>query len=109
LRSDKPTKPQVSTRRFWGSTALALKADNASAGELQNAVGKAVDSLGRLDIFVSNAGILTRGTIDCFSIDEFDRMVAVNIRGAFIGIQAASKINEAGDFHHIPQPLRRPV
>ena len=79
-----------------GSTALALRADNASAEELQNAVGKAADSLGRLDIFVSNAGILTRGTIDCFSIDEFDRMVAVNIRGAFIGIQAASKIMNNG-------------
>src|ERR1700731_4516959 len=50
-----------------------------------------------LDIFVSNAGILTRGTIDCFSIDDFDRMVAVNIRGAFIGIQAASKkMNNGG-------------
>src|SRR6266404_3914801 len=80
-----------------GSTALALRADNASAEELQNAVGKAADSLGRLDIFVSNAGILTHGTIDCFSIDEFDRMVAVNIRGAFIGIQAASKkMNNGG-------------
>ncbi len=80
-----------------GSTALALKADNASVEELQNAVAKAADSLGRLDIFVSNAGILTRGTIDCFSIDDFDRMVAVNIRGAFIGIQAASrKMNNGG-------------
>src|ERR1700726_4036448 len=80
-----------------GGTALALKADNASAEELQNAVGKAVDSLGKLDIFVSNAGILTRGTIDSFSIDDFDRMVAVNIRGAFIGIQAASnKMNNGG-------------
>src|SRR5216684_3139648 len=69
-----------------GSTALALKADSASAEELQNAVAKAADSLGRLDIFVSNAGILTRGTIDCFSIDDFDRMVAVNIRGAFIDL-----------------------
>jgi 3-oxoacyl-[acyl-carrier protein] reductase len=76
---------------------VALKADNASAEELQNAVAKAADSLGRLDIFVSNAGILTRGTIDCFSIDDFDRMVAVNIRGAFIGIQAASKkMNNGG-------------
>ena len=59
-------------------------------------MGKAVDSLGKLDIFVSNAGILTRGTIDSFSIDDFDRMVAVNIRGAFIGIQAASKIMNNG-------------
>jgi NAD(P)-dependent dehydrogenase (short-subunit alcohol dehydrogenase family) len=48
------------------------------------------------DIFVSNAGILARGTIDCFSIDDFDRMVAVNIRGAFIDIQAASKIMNNG-------------
>ena len=79
-----------------GGTALALKADSVSAEELQNAVAEAADSLGGLDIFVSNAGILTRGTIDCFSIDDFDRMVAINIRGAFIGIQAASKIMSDG-------------
>jgi len=41
--------------------------------------------------FVSNAGILTRGTIDTYSLEDFDRMVAISVRAAFIGIQAAAQ------------------
>ena len=74
-----------------GGKALALKADSAYAEELQSAVIKATESLGPLDIFVSNAGILIRGTIDTYSLEDFDRMVAINIRAAFIGIQAAAR------------------
>ena len=80
-----------------GGKALALKADSAYAEELQSAVIKAIESLGPLDIFVSNAGILMRGTIDTYSLEDFDRMVAVNIRAAFIGIQAAAgKMKDGG-------------
>ena len=74
-----------------GGKALALKADSAYAEELQSAVIKATESLGPLDIFVSNAGILMRGTIDTYSLEDFDRMVAINIRAAFTGIQAAAR------------------
>jgi 3-oxoacyl-[acyl-carrier protein] reductase len=51
-------------------------------------VTKTAETLGPLDIFVSNAGILTRGTIDTYSLDDFDRMVAIT-RAAFVGMQAA--------------------
>jgi 3-oxoacyl-[acyl-carrier protein] reductase len=74
----------------WGK-ALALKADSASAVELRAAVARTREALGTLDIFVSNAGILTRGTIDTYTLEDFDRMVAINVRAAFIGIQAAAQ------------------
>jgi len=77
--------------------ALALKADSADAEELQSAVIKAAEFFGQLDIFVSNAGILGLGTIDTYSLEDFDRMVAINIRAAFVGIQAAArKMKEGG-------------
>ena len=74
-----------------GGRALALRADSASEEELRTAVTKTTTTFGRLDIFVSNAGILTRGTIDTFKLEDFDRMMAVNVRAAFIGIQAAAQ------------------
>lgn len=74
-----------------GGNALALKADSASAKELHSAVARTTDAFGALDIFVSNAGILTVGTIDAFSLEDFDRMVAINVRAAFVGIQAAAQ------------------
>jgi 3-oxoacyl-[acyl-carrier protein] reductase len=74
-----------------GGKALALKADSATAKELRAAVTKTREALGRLDIFVSNGGILSMGTIDTYSLEDFDRMVAINVRAAFVGIQAAAQ------------------
>jgi 3-oxoacyl-[acyl-carrier protein] reductase len=73
-----------------GGKALALKADSASIEEVRAAVTKAVDAFGALNIFVSNAGILIRGTVDTFSMEDLDRMIAINIRAAFVGVQAAA-------------------
>jgi 3-oxoacyl-[acyl-carrier protein] reductase len=79
-----------------GGRALALKADSASAEELRAAVIKTTETLGTLDIFVSNAGVLTRGTIDSYSLEDFDRMVAINVRAAFVGLQAAARSMKNG-------------
>src|SRR5580658_1106782 len=73
-----------------GGKALSLKADSGSAEDLRAAVTKTTETFGNLDIFVSNAGILTMGTIDAYSLEDFDRMVAINVRAAFVGIQAAA-------------------
>jgi 3-oxoacyl-[acyl-carrier protein] reductase len=74
-----------------GGKVLSIKADSASAKELRAAVARTKEILDPLDIFVSNAGILTMGTIDAYSLEDFDRMVAINVRGAFVGIQAAAQ------------------
>src|ERR1700723_337859 len=74
-----------------GGKALSLRADSASAQELRAAVARATETFGTLDIFVSNAGILTLGTIDTYSLEEFDRILAINVRAAFVGTQAASQ------------------
>lgn len=74
-----------------GGRTLALKANSASAEELRAGVIKTAQTLGPLDIFVSNAGILTRGTIDAYTLEDFDRMIAINVRAAFVGVQAAAR------------------
>lgn len=78
-----------------GGKALAIKADSAEVSAVQGAVEEAVKTLGHLDIFVNNAGIFSMSTIDQVSLIEFDFMLAVNVRAAFIGIQAAAA--------HLPQ------
>src|SRR6202007_175836 len=80
-----------------GGKALSLKADSGSAEEVRAAVTRTAEAFGTLDIFVSNAGILTRGTIDTYTLEDFDRMVAINVRAAFVGIQAAAQeMNDGG-------------
>jgi 3-oxoacyl-[acyl-carrier protein] reductase len=74
-----------------GGKALALKADSASAEELRGAISRTAQAFGILDVFVSNAGILMMGAIDSYSLEDFDRMVAINVRAAFVGMQAAAQ------------------
>jgi NAD(P)-dependent dehydrogenase (short-subunit alcohol dehydrogenase family) len=74
-----------------GGKALAIHADSANAEAVQAAVTQTVEAFGRLDILVNNAGILLRGGIDTFSLEDFDRMIAVNVRPVFVGAQAAGR------------------
>ena len=74
-----------------GGEAMAIKADSADPKAVWGAVAETVKELGRLDILVNNAGILLRGGIDTFSLEDFDRMIAVNVRPVFVGAQAAGR------------------
>ena len=74
-----------------GRKALAVRADSADAGAVKNAVAQTVKILGRLDVLVNNAGIAVVAPIDQFSLDDFDRMVAVNVRAVFAAVQEASR------------------
>ncbi|WP_375512876.1 3-oxoacyl-ACP reductase family protein [uncultured Nostoc sp.] len=72
-----------------GGKALALAADSADVEAVKHAVAETVNTLGRLDILVNNAGVIAFGLIDQFSMDQFDRLVAVNIKGVFVATQEA--------------------
>ncbi|MDZ7966536.1 MAG: 3-oxoacyl-ACP reductase family protein [Nostoc sp. DedSLP03] len=80
-----------------GGQVLAIRADSANAEAVKNAVTETVKAFGRLDILVNNAGIATLATIDEFSLDDFDRIIAVNIKGVFVATQEAVRhIGEGG-------------
>jgi 3-oxoacyl-[acyl-carrier protein] reductase len=74
-----------------GGTALAIQADSGDAQAVRAAVEEAARALGGLHVLVNNAGILMRATLDAFSLDDFDRIVAVNVRGTFVAAQAAAR------------------
>jgi 3-oxoacyl-[acyl-carrier protein] reductase len=68
---------------------VAFQADSADPQALTAAVDKVAESLGGLDIFVSSAGVLLFKPIEEFSVDDFEQMVRVDLRAAFIGSKAA--------------------
>ena len=76
--------------------ALAIKADSADPVAVRQAVEKTVEMFGGLDILVNNAGILIHGMVDDVTVTDFDKMVAVNVRGVFFAAQAAVKHMGAG-------------
>jgi 3-oxoacyl-[acyl-carrier protein] reductase len=71
-----------------GGRALALQADIADASALRTAVDEAGRVLGKIDILVNNAGVLLMGTIDDFSLEDFDKTLAVNVRAVFVAAKA---------------------
>ncbi|MDR0241040.1 MAG: SDR family oxidoreductase [Burkholderia sp.] len=73
-----------------GRAALAIRADSADADAIRQAVAQAVERFGRLDVVVVNAGILRLGEVADVSVDDLDRMLAVNVRGVFLAIQAGA-------------------
>jgi 3-oxoacyl-[acyl-carrier protein] reductase len=68
---------------------VAIQANSADAQQVTAAVDEVVTAFGGLDILVNNAGISTSGIAESFSLQDFDRMLAVNVRGVFVAIQRA--------------------
>jgi 3-oxoacyl-[acyl-carrier protein] reductase len=74
-----------------GGKALAICADSTEVVAVQAAVEETVGTFGRLDILVNNAGMMLLATVDRFTVDDFDRMLAVNVRAPYFAIQAAAR------------------
>ncbi|WP_343728549.1 SDR family oxidoreductase [Duganella sp.] len=79
-----------------GGRALAIRADSADAAAVQAAVTQTVAHFGQLDILVTNAGILNLAPIEEYALEDFDRMVATNVRGTFVAMQAAARVMKEG-------------
>lgn len=78
--------------RANGYDALAVQADVAVPEDAENAVKAAVEKYGRLDILVNNAGI-TRDTLMMkMSEQDWDMVLAVNLKGTFNFIKAATRV-----------------
>src|SRR6516225_5916885 len=71
--------------------ALVIQADSADPGAVVAAVEQTVQDLGRLDILVNNAGIFIAGPLDELTVDQADRMWAVDVRAVFVASQAAAR------------------
>ena len=79
-----------------GSAVVALQADSGDVEAIRGAVDDTVAHLGGLDILVNNAGISYNAPIESYPPEEFDRMMAVNVRAVFTAIQAATPHLGAG-------------
>jgi NAD(P)-dependent dehydrogenase (short-subunit alcohol dehydrogenase family) len=72
-----------------GTKALFARLDVTSETEWQAAIGAAVDAFGRLDVLVHSAGIHALFDVEHTSEQDWDRVMAVHARGAFLGTKYA--------------------
>ncbi|MEW9547750.1 glucose 1-dehydrogenase [Nonomuraea sp. NPDC050783] len=68
--------------------AAYVRHDVRAEAGWERAVGAALELHGRLDVLVNNAGVLTYGRIADMPVEDFDRVVGVNLKGAWLGIRA---------------------
>ena len=70
--------------REQGGEVLALRCDVADETEVDRMFGEVADRFGALDLLVNNAGTLALGGIDEIVVADWDRVIATNLRGAFL-------------------------
>ncbi|WP_334185473.1 SDR family oxidoreductase [Novosphingobium sp.] len=87
--SEKPATALAEAIAGRGGEALAIRADSADAAALTSAVAQFVDQYGKIDLVLVNAGLFRMNTIEAVTLDELDSMLAVNVRGVYLSIQAA--------------------
>ena len=67
--------------------AVSLKVDVSKVSEIENMVKQVVDKFGAVDVLVNNAGILHATQIEAITEEEWDRMMAVNLKSVFFASQ----------------------
>jgi NAD(P)-dependent dehydrogenase (short-subunit alcohol dehydrogenase family) len=90
--------PTVEAIREVGGRAVAAPGVIGTADVAQSLVDRAVAEYGRLDILVTNAGILRDAVLWKMTDDQFDDVVRVHLRGTFTCVRAAAvRMREQGD------------
>ncbi|HTD88241.1 MAG TPA: SDR family oxidoreductase [Candidatus Binatia bacterium] len=72
-----------------GGKALAVTMDVTNRDQVKKLVDTAVQKFGRIDVMINNAGLMQQSPLERLKIDEWDRMIDVNIKGVLYGIAAA--------------------
>ncbi|MFF3286190.1 SDR family oxidoreductase [Streptomyces sp. NPDC003023] len=73
-----------------GRRGVALRADSGDATEAAEAVARTADALGGLDVLVNNVGVGVLGPLDSITVEDVDRVLGVNVRGAYLTSRAAA-------------------
>jgi NADP-dependent 3-hydroxy acid dehydrogenase YdfG len=84
-----------------GGTAAYHELDVTDLESAQSFVRAAREEYGRVDVLVNNAGIMPLSTLEALRVDEWNRMIDVNIRGVLHGIAAVLPVMRAQGSGHI--------
>jgi NAD(P)-dependent dehydrogenase (short-subunit alcohol dehydrogenase family) len=93
---DGPGRETVAAMNAAGGRAEYVHLDVTKEGDWTAAVNLATSKFGKLDILVNNAGVFVGKGIEEISLDEWNKLVAVNMTGVFLGTRlAAPALREA--------------
>ena len=77
-------KDVVAKIKLSGGDAIFVQADVSIEEEANRIIEKTIETYGKIDILFNNAGIVLGGAIDTISTEDWDRTMAVNVRGIYL-------------------------
>ncbi|MEJ5114995.1 SDR family oxidoreductase [Erwinia billingiae] len=91
----------VAEIRAAGGEAHFTSLDVTSLSEMERFIAEAQQHFGGLDVLINNAGVMPLSPLSARKVDEWNRMIDVNIRGVLYGIAAAQPLMEQQQHGHI--------
>lgn len=96
-RNGKEAEDVVSEIKSAGGAAVAIAADISQPSEVAELFAKAEQAFGPIQVVVNSAGIMPLSPIAKIDVETFDKVIATNLRGAFLVLgQAAQHVVEGG-------------
>ena len=77
-----------------GGTGQAVQGDVSSVDDIQALIDRTVEAFGRLDVIVNNAGMETRTSVLDTTEQQFDLVIAVDLKSAFFGVAAGGEADD---------------
>jgi gluconate 5-dehydrogenase len=115
-RSSEEGEKAAAAVRAQGADARAIPVDLAKKESIDRLVSATLSAYGRIDILVNAVGVIKRGPIEEVSEADWDNMMGINLRGAFLLCQAVGRemikrkqgkiINISSNISQVLQPLR---
>ena len=86
--------------RAEGGQAEFIGVDVTKPNEVQALIEKALSAFGQIDVLVNNAGLMSIAPLSELKVDEWDRMIDINIKGVLYGIAATLPVFQKQNFGH---------
>ncbi len=90
-RQPEPLEETAALVRATGRTALVVPTDVTKTEEVEACLAKVMETFGRVDILVNNAGVTRDKLLIRMSDEDFDEVMRINLRGAFVFSRAVAK------------------